>query len=136
MHRDYDMLPPETLDSVLFHLTPFPEAQTNLHACSLVSRSWYRSAVVFLYDNPKIIGKNYDAFVKAICPSVNAHIRHNGLSEMVRRLDMSALVHNGSKSLTARLLGRVKGSLEEFVAPQASFAYVSPFSFLPSLMNS
>ena len=37
---------------------------------------------------------------------------------------MSGLVHNGSKSLTARLLGRVKKRLEEFVAPQASFAYV------------
>lgn len=37
---------------------------------------------------------------------------------------MSGLVHNGSKSLTARLLGRVKGRMEEFVAPQASFAYV------------
>lgn len=35
---------------------------------------------------------------------------------------MSGLVHNGSKSLTARLLGRVKKRLEEFVAPQASFA--------------
>ena len=40
---------------------------------------------------------------------------------------MSSLVHNGSKSLTARLLGRVKTRLEEFVAPQASFAYVLHF---------
>ena len=41
---------------------------------------------------------------------------------------MSSLVHSGSKSLTARLLGRVKSKLEEFVAPQASFAYVTSLS--------
>lgn len=35
---------------------------------------------------------------------------------------MSALVHNSSRSLTARLLGRLKHNLEEFIAPQASFA--------------
>jgi hypothetical protein len=35
---------------------------------------------------------------------------------------MGELVHNASKSLTARLLGRLKGNVEEFVAPQASFA--------------
>jgi hypothetical protein len=35
---------------------------------------------------------------------------------------MSELVHNSSKSLTARLLGRLKGNVEEFVAPQSSFA--------------
>jgi len=35
---------------------------------------------------------------------------------------MGELVHDGSKSLTARLLGRLKGSLTEFVAPQASFS--------------
>jgi len=34
---------------------------------------------------------------------------------------MGELVHNASKSLTARLLGRLKGNIEEFVAPQASF---------------
>lgn len=118
------LLPPEIMDDILSHIALFPKSQINLNTCAQVSRSWYRTAVVFLYDDPKITGKNYNSFVKAICPSVNAHIRHNGLSELVRRLDMSALVHNGSKSMTARLLGRVKGRLEEFVAPQASFAYV------------
>lgn len=117
------MLPPEILDIIISHLTLYPKSQSNLYTCSLISRAWYKSAIKYLYDDPQITGKNYDPFVKAICPSVNAHIRHNGLSELVRRLDMSGLVHNGSKSLTARLLGRVKGSLEEFVAPQASFAY-------------
>jgi hypothetical protein len=35
---------------------------------------------------------------------------------------MGELVHDGSKSLTARLLGRLKGTLTNFVAPQASFS--------------
>lgn len=35
---------------------------------------------------------------------------------------MGELVHDGSKSLTARLLGRLKGTLTDFVAPQASFS--------------
>jgi len=45
---------------------------------------------------------------------------------------MSGLVHDGSKSLTGRLLGRVKENLEELIAPQSSFAYIIPPSpFLP-----
>ena len=114
------MLPPEILQSIFSHV----KDQFSLHASTLVSRTWYKSATPFLYAKPIIDGSNFDAFVRAICPSVNAHIRINGLAELVRRLDMSRLVHNGSKSLTARILGRVKGRLEEFVAPQASFAYV------------
>lgn len=114
-------LPQELLQQVFSYLY---ENQKTLHACSLTSPSWYLASVGFLYENPSITGKNYDSFVRAICPSVNAHVRCNGLAELVRRLDMSGLVHNGSKSLTARLLRRVKTRLEEFVAPQASFAYV------------
>ena len=114
------MLPPEVLQSIFSHV----KDQSTFHASTLVARTWYKSAIPLLYANPIIDGSNFDAFVRAICPSVNAHIRTNGLAELVRRLDMSRLVHNGSKSLTARLLGRVKRSLEDFVAPQASFAYV------------
>lgn len=112
---------PEVLQNIFSYLTTY---QSTLHACTLVSNSWYKSSVPFLYNSPAIDGKTFDLFVKAICPSVNAHVRINGLAALVRKLDMSLLVHNGSKSLTARLLGRVKGNLEEFVAPQASFAYV------------
>ena len=120
-------LPAEILELIFAHVAALDaNSQQTFHACTLVSRSWYQSAISFLYDSPIIQGKSYDAFVKAICPSVNAHIRTNGLAELVRKLDMSRLVHNGSKSLTARLLGRVKAGLEEFVAPQASFASVHP----------
>ena len=115
-------LPLEVLAQVF---SPLP--QHALYACTLTSRSWYSAAIAFLYDHPRITGKNFDVFVTAVCPSINAHIRHNGLAELVRTLDMSSLVHNGRKSLTARLLGRLKGNLEVFVAPQATFALVIPF---------
>ena len=114
------MLPPEIIENIISHVKDQPA----LHASTLVARIWYQSAIPFLYAKPIIDGSNFDPFGRAICPSVNAHIRTNGLAELVRRLDMGRLVHNGSKSLTARLLGRMKGNLEEFVAPQASFAYV------------
>lgn len=117
-------LPQELLQQIFSYLSG---NQNALHACSLTSPSWYLASNAYLYETPVITGKNYNAFVQAICPSVNAHVRRNGLAELVRRLDMSNLVHNGSKSLTARLLGRVKTGLEVFVAPQASFAYVLHF---------
>lgn len=40
----------------------------------------------------------------------------------MKALDLSHIVHQGTKSTTARLLGRTKASLEVFIAPQASFA--------------
>lgn len=113
-------LPPEVLENVFSQVSP--SLQSTFHACTLVSRTWYPTAIQYLYNSPVINGKNFDLFIRAVCPSVNAHIRHNGLAELVRNLNMSRLVHNGSKSLTARLLGRVKGRVEIFVAPQASFA--------------
>ena len=117
-------IPQELLQQIFFYISGNQKA---LHACSLTSVSWYSASIAYLYEDPVVTGKNYNAFVQAICPSVNAHVRRNGLAELVRKLDMSSLVHNGSKSLTARLLGRVKIGLEEFVAPQASFAYVLHF---------
>ncbi len=113
-------LPSEILRNVFVYLTSAD--QSTLYSSTLVSRFWYLDSISALYSSPVIDGKNYDRFVQSICPSVNAHIRTNGLAELVKTLDMSRLVHNGSKSLTARLLGRVKGNLEAFVAPQASFA--------------
>ena len=117
-------LPLEVIDNILSFIPRVPASQPTLHACTLVSRVWYPAAIGRLYEEPTITGRNYDLFTKSICPSINAHIRKNGLAELVRVLDLSLLVHHGSKSLTARLLGRVKVGLEEFVAPQASFGLV------------
>ena len=117
-------LPLEVIDNILSFVPRVPASQPTLHACTLISRAWYSAAIGRLYEVPTITGRNYDMFTKSICPSINAHIRKNGLAELVRVLDLSVLVHHGSKSLTARLLGRVKAGLVELVAPQASFGSV------------
>ena len=109
---------------ILIQIFSYQLSQSTLHACTLVSTCWYAAAVKPLYTNPRIVGKNFEPFTNTVCPSINSHIRTNGLAGLIKRLDLSLLVHHGSKSLTARLLGRVKGNLEEFVAPQTSFACV------------
>jgi len=115
-------LPPEIIIHILSYIPRRPSTQSTFYSCCLLSRQWYAAAVHRLYHTPYIRGKNFKQFVTTICPSVNAHVRKSDLAELMRRLDMGNLVHDGSKSLTARLLGRVKPMLEEFVAPQASFA--------------
>jgi len=95
--------------------------QSTFWACSLVSRSWYSASISSLYSHPQLHGGNFHTFVQTVCPSKNAHIRQSALAPLVKRLDMGELVHNASKSLTARLLGRLKGNIQEFIAPQASF---------------
>lgn len=117
-----------TLSSSSFsHSKLHRDSQTNLHSCLLVSRLWYNLTLEYLYRNPIFTsnGSTFQSFVKTICPSINAHLKKSDCANMVRNLDMSRLVHEGSKSLTARILSRCKTRLEAFVAPQASFAYVS-----------
>lgn len=115
-------LPDEIIIQILDHVSRTRESQYTLASCCQLSRQWYNAAVPFLYDSPYLYGKNFDPFVKAICPSINLHVRKSTLADLVRVLDMRTLVHQGSKSVTARLLGRTKNNLEAFVAPVASFA--------------
>ena len=115
-------LPPEILLLIVSFIPPGPEAQPTLHALTLVSRLWYSAAIADLYRCPSIEGRRFNPFLSTICPSINARVKKNGLGDLVVKLDMSNLVHESSKSMTARLLGRVKGGLKVFLAPQASFA--------------
>lgn len=115
-------LPDEIILEILSYVTPTAEKQQTLYSCCLLSHQWYNAAVPYLYERPHLYGKNFDPFVRAVCPSINLHVRKSPLSGLVKVLNMGGLVHHGSKSLTARLLGRTKENLEEFVAPQASFA--------------
>ncbi|TKA23657.1 hypothetical protein B0A50_06493 [Salinomyces thailandicus] len=115
-------LPDEILLEILSYVATTHHAQKTLASCCLLSHQWYEAAVPLLYAYPYLYGVNFDPFVRAICPSINLHVRKSPLSELVKSLNMANLVHQGSKSLTARLLGRTKGNLEVFVAPQASFA--------------
>ncbi|KAL8766812.1 MAG: hypothetical protein Q9194_006161 [Teloschistes cf. exilis] len=122
-------LPLEILEQVATHVNDLESEdgswlvrQRGLWAMTLVSRTWYAAAITKLYHSPGIRGKNFQLFVRTLCPSINPHIRKTDLSTMIKVLNMSYLVHDGSKSLTSRILGRVKDGLEVFVAPQASFA--------------
>jgi hypothetical protein len=89
----------------------------------IASNTWIRHnlAVSKLYAEPCLYGSNYDPFVRTVCPSLNAHIRKSDLALLVRTLDMSKLAYQGSRSTTARLLGRTKDRLLKFVAPQANW---------------
>jgi hypothetical protein len=116
------LLPTEIISHILSYIPGRENTQSTFWACCLVSRTWYSASIALLYDRPYLNGGNFAEFVTTVCPSKNAHIRQSTLAVLVRRLDMGELVHNASRSLTARLLGRLKGNIEEFVAPQASFA--------------
>lgn len=117
-------LPDELLLAVFRQLQRAGHATSQpwLRTSTLVCRQWHRVGVEFLYSQPILTGHKFASFVAAICPSINLHIRISPLSRYIRVLDLGRLVHQGSKSVTARLLGRVKENLIEFVAPQASFA--------------
>ncbi|KAF2150350.1 hypothetical protein K461DRAFT_295637 [Myriangium duriaei CBS 260.36] len=124
-------LPAEVIINIVQHIfeekcdfryvTPATK-QSNMHACSLVSHDWNAATIPFLYDTPWLQGPNYDLFTRTICPSVNIAVRKSPLANFVRHLNLTMLIHQGSKSTTARLLGRTKNNLEYFAAPQASFS--------------
>ncbi|RDW77500.1 hypothetical protein BP6252_05553 [Coleophoma cylindrospora] len=116
------LLPAEILAQIISYIPIRPTSQSMLWSCTLVSRAWYSAAIARLYQRPYLSGNNFEQFVRTVCPSKNAHIRQSALAVLVHRLDMGELVHNASRSLTARILGRLKGNLVEFVAPQSSFA--------------
>jgi hypothetical protein len=115
-------LPDEVVLQIIEYLAYDHGAQQSLASVCLLSRQWHSAGLPFLYRYPDLYGPNFDKFYLAICPSKNLHIRYSRLSKLVKVLDMSRLVHQSSKSTTARMLGRTKDSLEEFRAPQASFA--------------
>lgn len=118
----YVHLPTEILQLVISFVKGGNDGQRNLWACCLVSRHWYSAAVPLLYESPSLQGRNFESFSQTLCPPVNAHIRHVELAQFVKQLDMSTLAYESSNSTTARLLRRVKGSLESFNAPAKSFS--------------
>jgi hypothetical protein len=116
------VLPVEIIIQIVSYIPHRASEQKTLWSCCLVSWAWYSATIPLLYNRPCLGGSNFQAFVSTVCPSKNAHIRRSQLAGFVQTLDMGQLVHDGSKSLTARLLGRLKGNLIEFIAPQASFS--------------
>ena len=114
------LLPVEVLSHIVSYIDESDQKLFN--SCCLVSRSWYSASIARLYAWPKLTGKNFDKFARTICPPIGAHVRHVDLAGLVKRLDMGSLVYSSSKSLTARLLRRVRRSLESFVADATSFS--------------
>lgn len=96
--------------------------QSTLYACCLVSKQWYSEAISMLYKNPYIDGSRFQQFAATVCPPLGTREPKYRLASLVRRLDMSGLVHQSSNSVTARLLGRVRTNLEAFTAPMYSFS--------------
>jgi hypothetical protein len=119
--REAIHLPDELIEEIISYLPSGKESQSTLAACCLLSWQWHSIAVPRLYEAPYLYGSNFDPFVRTICPSLNAHIRKSDLAGFVRTLNMGELVHQGSKSTTARLLGRTKAGLTAYVAPQSNF---------------
>lgn len=115
-------LPLDVLVQVAGEVARQPARQHALYVFCLVARLWYDAAVELLYTAPLLAGRNYLLFVHTICPSINLHVRPSEVAPFVRILDLSKLVHEGSRTVTGRLLGRVKHTLETLVAPQTSFA--------------
>lgn len=119
-------LPLEIMLEILSYLPiTRPSTQATLHSICLLNNAWYQATIARLYYQPYITGRNFDAFVRTICPSINAHIKRSDLAALVHVLDLSRLVHHSSKSTTARLLGRVKPNLTWFRAPASSFGLSS-----------
>lgn len=125
-------LPTDILLTVMSYVSSSPDSQVTLAACCLVCRQWYSAAIEYLYHTPQITGSNFNAFARSICPDFRSRSRRSDLGQLVHRFDMKMLVHESSNSLTTRLLGRMKDTLELYRAPMASFTYVT-FRNLPSI---
>ncbi|KAG0138577.1 hypothetical protein HOY82DRAFT_511977 [Tuber indicum] len=115
-------LPSELIYLVLDFLSP--QDQKTLAAVCKINRQWYFAATPYLYRHPQITSVNYTKFVATIAPS-STHVKPSRFAGLVKRIDLSRIVHDSTPSSIARLLRRTQGSLEEFVAPQATFGYIA-----------
>ena len=131
----FQSLPLEVVLMVISFIPIKRESQSTLYSACLVSRVWYTAALPRLYRYPQIDSSNFEKFVRTICPSINAHVRKTDLSDLVRVLDMSRLVHDGSRSMTARILSRLKNNMEMFVAPCTTFSWVNTLLRRESQLN-
>ncbi|KAF2090330.1 hypothetical protein K490DRAFT_63209 [Saccharata proteae CBS 121410] len=127
-------LPNEILLEILSHIPRQPSSQPTLASLCLLNWQWYNATVGRLYEKPHLQGSNFDPFMRTVCPSVIAHVKKSDLAGLVQYLDLGSIVHQSSKSRTGRLLSRVKESLVEFVAPQASFG-INCFAGLSKCAN-
>ena len=114
-------LPLEIVHEIASHVERSSTCLQDLWAMTMVSRSWYSALITSLYHKPELSRRKCNLFVQTICPSINAQSQNISLSSMVKQLDMSDVVFDDDQTLTARILQRLQGWLEVFVAPQTSF---------------
>ncbi|KAF1952607.1 hypothetical protein CC80DRAFT_495144 [Byssothecium circinans] len=120
--RFANYLPDELLIEILNYIPRDAEHQHVLATFCMVNRQWYDVGIATLYEAPHLWGAHFDLFVRTLCPSINTRIKKCELAHLVKSLNLSHIVHQSTKAITARLLARTKHSLEVFIAPQASFA--------------
>ena len=119
-------LPIEVLQQIFSFLKDGPDSQRNFWACCLVSHQWYSAAVPLLYESPCLQSRNFEHFIYTVCSPASIRRRRappaREFAFYIKHLDMGSLAYESSNSLTARLLGRVKGRLETFIAPAKTFS--------------
>ena len=118
-------LPLEVIILILSFVTcwaPDLERQTTLWTCCLISKIWHQATIADLYCQPVLSNRNFDRFVRTICPRSGSRMRQTGLEDLVKDLNMGGLAYESSKSQTARLLRRCSRNLECFVGPAVSFS--------------
>ena len=93
------------------------DLQNTLCRVSLFCRGWYAASVYSLFNAPHANISRFHRFVEIVCMPVNAKFCDNGLASNITRLQLAGLGRGTSRTLVARLLRRVSGTLEDFVAP-------------------
>lgn len=104
-------LPPEIVNGVFAQMD---EPVTLNHL--LVSKTWYRCGLPFLYCEPELGPLNFKGFVDAV--SSNDY-----LGTYVRELRLDSIIQSGKNSYIAKVLKRCSTNLELLVAPQTAFGY-------------
>jgi hypothetical protein len=128
--RDGIHLPAEILSAIISLVQFQEDPQGTLHSCCLISRSWYSVAVTQLYKSPIFTGTKYHLFIRTICPSKIVYEMKSPLSEYIQTLDLSAWRDDVREDVTERLLGKVRGRLEVFIAPRAFFSWVYLYTWM------
>jgi hypothetical protein len=96
--------------------------QHDLHACCLVSKSWYQAGIQYLYRAPALDSENFVYLTRTICEPPDAHVRTISLGSHVQDLDFSDIPRQGRNSLVARLLRRAGRNLEYLTAPNITLS--------------
>ncbi len=117
-------IPHEVLSLICAHVarTQDLETQATMWACCLVCKAWYGSFIARLYQHPILHKRNFNMFANTISSGRRLSVpTDTGLQAFLEHLDMSQVAYESSRALTARLIGRAKGSLRTFTSPAVSF---------------